>query len=63
MTAHAVSPHTESRLVPAAVAAGVLAVAAAGWIVLARRMAGMDMSPGGERVGSGLWAGSPSPGW
>jgi predicted metal-binding membrane protein len=45
MTAHAISPHPGSRLVPTAVAAGVLAAAAAGWVVLVRRMAGMDMTP------------------
>jgi predicted metal-binding membrane protein len=53
MTAHAVTPHAESRLVPTAVAAGVLAAAAAGWVVLDRRMAGMDMSPGGGAAGLG----------
>jgi predicted metal-binding membrane protein len=47
MTAHAVSPPAESRVAPAAVAAGVLCAAAAGWVVLAGRMAGMDTSPGG----------------
>jgi predicted metal-binding membrane protein len=35
------------------VLAGVLAVTAAGWIVLADRMAGMDMSPGGGASGLG----------
>jgi predicted metal-binding membrane protein len=53
MTAHAINPHAESRLVPAAVAAGVLAAAAAGWVVLVRRMAGMDTSPGGGAAGLG----------
>jgi predicted metal-binding membrane protein len=48
MTAHAVTPHAESRAVPAAVVASVLAVAAAGWFVLASRMAGMDTGPGGD---------------
>ena len=56
MTAHAIRRHTESRLVPAAVAAGVLAAAAAGWVVLARRMAGMDMSPGGDPGALGWFA-------
>ncbi len=45
MTAHAVSSPPESRLAPVAVGAGVLAAAAAGWVVLAERMAGMDMTP------------------
>jgi predicted metal-binding membrane protein len=53
MTAHAVSPHAESRLIPTAAAAGVLAGAAAGWLVLAPRMAGMDTSPGGGAGGLG----------
>jgi predicted metal-binding membrane protein len=53
MTAHAISPHAETRLVPAAVAAGVLAAATAGWVVLARRMAGMDTSAGGGAAGLG----------
>jgi predicted metal-binding membrane protein len=48
MTAHAIRRRTHSRLVPAAVAAGVLGAAGAGWVLLARRMAGMDMSPGGD---------------
>ena len=59
MTAHAVNPHAESRLVPGIVAACVLGVAAAGWIVLARRMAGMDMtppSPGGDPGALGWFA-------
>ena len=56
MTAHAIRRHTESRLVPAAVAAGVLAAAAAAWVVLARRMAGMDMSPGGDPGALGWFA-------
>ena len=54
MTVHAVSPRAESRLVPTAVAAGVLAAAAAGWLVLAQRMAGMDLGPGGG-LGSLGW--------
>ena len=53
MTAHAASPRADSRLVPATVAACVLAAAAAGWVVLARRMAGMDVSPGGGAGGLG----------
>lgn len=48
MTAHAITPRAESRLVPVAVGAGVLIAAAAGWVLLARRMAGMDLSPGGD---------------
>jgi predicted metal-binding membrane protein len=56
MTAHAIRRHTESRLVPTAVAAGVLAAAAAGWVLLARRMAGMDMSPGGDPGALGWFA-------
>jgi predicted metal-binding membrane protein len=45
MTAHAITPRADSRVVPAAVLAGVLAAAAAGWIVLVHRMAGMNMTP------------------
>jgi hypothetical protein len=48
MTTHAVTPHTQSRVAPAAVLAGVLAAAGVGWLVLAHRMAGMDMGPGGN---------------
>jgi predicted metal-binding membrane protein len=48
MTTHAVTPHAESRVIPAAAVAAVLAVAAAGWFVLAARMAGMDSGPGGN---------------
>jgi predicted metal-binding membrane protein len=48
MTAHAVSPHAESRVAPAAAVAAVLAIAVAGWFVLAGRMAGMDTGPGGD---------------
>jgi predicted metal-binding membrane protein len=48
MTAHAVAPRAESRLLPTAAVAAVLAVAAAGWVVLAGRMAGMDAGPGGD---------------
>jgi predicted metal-binding membrane protein len=53
MTAHAVNPHAESRLVPATAAACVLVAAAAGWVVLVRRMAGMDVSPGAGAGGLG----------
>jgi predicted metal-binding membrane protein len=53
MTAYAITPQVESRLVPAAVAAAVLAAATAAWAILARRMAGMDMSPGGGADGLG----------
>lgn len=45
ITARALGPRADSRLADAAVAAGVLAAAAVGWVVLARRMAGMTMSP------------------
>jgi predicted metal-binding membrane protein len=41
-------------MVPATVAACVLAAAATGWVVLARRMAGMDLGPGGG-LGSLGW--------
>jgi predicted metal-binding membrane protein len=54
MTAHAITPRADSRLVPAAVLAGVLAVAAAAWIFLVHRMAGMDAAPGGD-LGSVGW--------
>lgn len=53
MSVHAVNPPRGSRIVPAAVAGGVLAVAAAAWVVLARRMAGMDVGPGGGAGGLG----------
>jgi predicted metal-binding membrane protein len=56
MTAHAISPRVESRLVPAAVLAGVLAVTAAGWVVLVTRMAGMDVGPGGDPGALGWFA-------
>lgn len=59
MTTHAISPHAEPRLVRAAVTAGVLAAAAAGWVVLARRMAGMNMpppAPGGDPGNLGWFA-------
>ena len=45
MTTHAISSRSDSRLTSRAVLAGVLALAAAGWIVLVHRMAGMNMSP------------------
>jgi Predicted metal-binding integral membrane protein (DUF2182) len=48
MTAHAIGRDTESRAVPAAVAACVLAGAAVAWVVLTHRMAGMDLGPGGD---------------
>jgi predicted metal-binding membrane protein len=56
MTAHAIRRRADSRLVPAAVAAGVLGAAGAGWVLLARRMAGMDMSPGGDPGALGWFA-------
>jgi predicted metal-binding membrane protein len=59
VTAHAISTRADSRLVPAAVAAGVLAAAAAGWVILAWRMAGMNMSPptpGGDPGALGWFA-------
>jgi predicted metal-binding membrane protein len=52
----AVTPRAEPSLVPAAVIAGVLAAAAAGWIVLAERMAGMDTGPGGDPGALGWFA-------
>ena len=45
ITAPALGPQADSRLPDVAVAVGVLAVAAAGWVVLARRMAAMNMTP------------------
>jgi len=48
MSAHAVTPRVESRLAPTTAVAAVLAVATAGWIVLAARVAGMDTGPGGD---------------
>jgi predicted metal-binding membrane protein len=53
MTAHALSPRAGSRLVPAAVAGGVLATAAAAWVVLAGRMSGMSMPPPTPGGGAG----------
>jgi predicted metal-binding membrane protein len=48
MTAHAITPRADSRLVPTATLAGALAVVAAAWIVLIHRMAGMEVGPGGD---------------
>jgi predicted metal-binding membrane protein len=45
ITARALGPRADSRAVDAAVAAGVLAAVAAGWVLLARRMSGMNMTP------------------
>jgi predicted metal-binding membrane protein len=56
MTAYAVSPPVESRVVPVTVAAGLLCAAAAGWVVLAGRMAGMDVGPGGDPGALGWFA-------
>ena len=59
MTAHTITPRADSRLVPAAALAGVVALAAAGWIVLAHRMAGMNMTPptpGGDPGALGWFA-------
>jgi predicted metal-binding membrane protein len=53
VTASALGPRAESRVIPVAVVAGVLAAAAAGWLVLAQRMAGMDIGPGGGAGGLG----------
>jgi predicted metal-binding membrane protein len=44
MTAHAITPRADSRLVPTATLAGALAVVAAAWIVLIHRMAGMTVT-------------------
>lgn len=57
MTLHAITPRVGSRLVPRATLAGALAVVAVAWIVLANRMAGMNMTaltPVGE-LGSLGW--------
>jgi predicted metal-binding membrane protein len=48
MTGHAITPRVESRLTSGALIAGVLGLAAAAWLVLIPRMAGMDMGPGGD---------------
>ena len=48
MTAHAATRPAESRVVSTGAVAAVLAAAAAGWLVLAQRMAGMDTGPGGD---------------
>jgi hypothetical protein len=54
----AVRSRADSALIPAAVLAGVLAAAAAGWLVLAERMAGMDNGPGGDPGALGWFAGT-----
>jgi hypothetical protein len=58
MTPRAVRPGAESRLIPTAVVAGVLAAAAAGWLVLTARLAGMDSGPGGDPGALGWFAGT-----
>lgn len=57
MTAHVISQRADSRLAPTAVLAGVLAVAAAAWIVLVHRMARMNMTPStpGGDLGALAW--------
>jgi predicted metal-binding membrane protein len=52
----AVTPRADSALLPVAVIAGVVAAAAAGWVVLAERMAGMDTGPGGDPGALGWFA-------
>ncbi len=47
---------TADRLVPAAVAAGLLAACAGAWLVLAGRMSGMDGGPGGDPGALGWFA-------
>lgn len=54
----AVRPRAESCLIPTAVIAGVLTAAAAGWLVLTERMAGMDSGPGGDPGALGWFAGT-----
>jgi predicted metal-binding membrane protein len=63
MTAHAINPRADSRLVATAVLAGALAVATAAWIVLVHRMAGMKMSPPTPGGGAGGAGGPGSVGW
>ena len=60
MTQLAFTPRLESRLLFPAVLAGVLAAAAAAWLVLIGRMAGMDTPL--RAVTRAHWAGSPPPG-
>jgi predicted metal-binding membrane protein len=56
MTQLALTPRLESRLLPAAVLAGVLTATAAAWLVLIGRMAGMDTGPGGDPGAVGWFA-------
>jgi predicted metal-binding membrane protein len=56
MSELAFTPRAESPLVPGATLAAVAAAAAAAWIVLAGRMAGMDMGPGGDPGALGWFA-------
>lgn len=58
MSELAVSSRVTHRPVPSAVIAGVLATAAAGWLVLTERMAGMDSGPGGDPGTLGWFAGT-----
>lgn len=58
MSAHAVRPRAESRLIGLVAAAGVLTACAAGWLVLVQRMAGMDASPGGDPGALGWFVGT-----
>jgi hypothetical protein len=46
----------QSRVIPAAVVAAVLTAAAAGWLVLVERMAGMNGGPGGDPGALGWFA-------
>lgn len=56
MSELAITPHAESRLVPTAAVAALLAATVAAWIVLAGRMAGMDTGPGGDPGALGWFA-------
>ena len=55
ITARALGPEADSRAVDAAVAA-LLAAVVAGWVVLVRRMSGMDSTPGGDPGALGWFA-------
>jgi predicted metal-binding membrane protein len=58
MNTQAITARTPTALAPTAAAAGVLAAAAAGWLVLVERMAGMDGGPGGDPGALGWFAGT-----
>lgn len=48
MSELAVTSRVTHRRLPSVVIMGVLAAAAAGWLILTERMAGTDSGPGGD---------------